>query len=77
MINLLDRIKITFNVNNSVDTDAEPEVHENLDKPEIGELKSKPSFRVDLVRGDNTISALCSFVPPSEQEDGYSKQNLA
>uniref|UniRef100_A0AAR5PI38 Complement component 1 Q subcomponent-binding protein, mitochondrial n=2 Tax=Dendroctonus ponderosae TaxID=77166 RepID=A0AAR5PI38_DENPD len=64
-------IKITFNVNNSVDTDAEPEVNENLDKPEIGELKSKPSFKVDLVRGDNTISVLCSFVPPSEQEDGY------
>lgn len=56
-----------------MDTDAEPEIHENLDKPEIGELKSKPAFKVDLVRGNTTVSVLCSFVPPSEQDDGYSK----
>lgn len=56
-----------------MDTDAEPEIHENLEKPEIGELKSKPAFKVDLVRGNTTVSVLCSFVPASEQDDGYSK----
>ncbi|KAJ8929059.1 hypothetical protein NQ314_018291 [Rhamnusium bicolor] len=39
-----EKIKITFNVNHTVDTDAEPDLHENLDKAEIGELKSKPTF---------------------------------
>lgn len=60
-------------MNHSVDTDAEPEIHENMDKPEIGELKSKPAFKVELIRGDTTINVLCSFVPPTEQDDGYSK----
>lgn len=60
-------------MNHSVDTDAEPELHENLDKPEIGELKSKPSFRIDLVRGNTTLSLLCSFINPNEQEEGYSE----
>ncbi|XP_066254668.1 complement component 1 Q subcomponent-binding protein, mitochondrial isoform X3 [Euwallacea similis] len=66
-----ETIKISFNVNHSVDTDAEPEIHENMDKPDIGELKSKPAFKVDLIRADTTVSVLCSFVPPSEQDDGY------
>lgn len=66
-----ENIKISFNVNHSVDTDSEPEIHENLDKSEIGELKSKPAFKVDLVRGNTTVSVLCSFVQPSEQDDGY------
>lgn len=66
------RIKISFNVNHSVDTDAEPEIHENMDKPEIGELKSKPAFKIDLTRDDTTISVLCSFVTANEQDEGYS-----
>ncbi|KAL1517671.1 hypothetical protein ABEB36_001406 [Hypothenemus hampei] len=67
----LETIKIVFNVNHSVDTDAEPEIHENMDKPDIGELKSRPAFRVDLVRGNTTVSASCSFLPPGEQDEGY------
>lgn len=70
------RIKISFNVNHTVDTDIEPQLNENLDKPELGELKSKPNFRVDLVRGNTTLSLLCSFVGPNEQDDGYSKSKL-
>lgn len=66
------RIKISFNVNHSVDTDVEPEIHEKLDKPDIGELKSKPSFKIDLVRGNTTVSLLCSFVNTQDQEEGYS-----
>jgi len=66
-----EAIKISFNVNHSVDTDAEPEIHSNLDKPELGELKSKPAFKVEIVRGKTTFSVLCSFVGPNEQEEGY------
>lgn len=73
IIILFRRIKISFNVNHSVDTDAEPELQENLDKPEIGELKSKPSFRIDLVRGNTTVTLSCSFINPNDQEEGYSK----
>ncbi|KAJ8922268.1 hypothetical protein NQ315_004206 [Exocentrus adspersus] len=66
-----ENIKIIFNVNHSVDTDAEPGLHENLDKPDIGELKSKPSFRIELVKGNTTLSLACSFINPNDQEDGY------
>lgn len=67
------RVKITFNVNHTVDTDIEAEIHPNLDKPEIGELKSKPSFKVEITRGSTTLSVMCSFIEPGEHEEGYSK----
>lgn len=56
-------------MNHSVDTDVEPEVNPNLEKPEIGELKSKPSFHVELIRGNTTVSLLCSFVNPGEESE--------
>lgn len=63
------RIKITFNVNHSVDSDVEPDIDPNMDKPDVGELKSKPSFRVELLRGNTTISLMCSFVNPGEESE--------
>jgi len=66
-----ESVKISFSVNHTVDTEAEGEVNPNADKPDIGELKSKPSFRVDLVRNKTTLSILCSFIEPHEQEEGY------
>lgn len=67
------RIKIQFNVNHTVDTDTEAEVHPNMDKADMAELKSKPSFKVDMIRGNTTVSLMCSFISPDQQEDGYSK----
>ncbi|RZC35316.1 complement component 1 Q subcomponent-binding protein, mitochondrial, partial [Asbolus verrucosus] len=64
-------IKITFNVNHTVDSDVEPELHANMDKPDIGELKSKPAFKVEIVRGKTTLNLLCSFIGPNDQEEGY------
>ncbi|KRT80300.1 hypothetical protein AMK59_6612 [Oryctes borbonicus] len=64
-------IRITFNVNHTVDTDSEPGLNPNMDKAEIGELKSKPAFKVELINGDTTVNLLCSFVNPNEQEEGY------
>ncbi|KAF2880950.1 hypothetical protein ILUMI_25231 [Ignelater luminosus] len=66
-----ETIKIQFNVNHTVDTDTEAEVHPNMDKPEMAELKSKPSFKIDMVRDNTTVSLVCSFISPDQQEDGY------
>lgn len=68
------RIKISFNVNHSVDTDVEPEINEKMEKADVGELKSKPSFKIDLVRGNTTVSLMCSFVNTQDQEEGFSKE---
>lgn len=67
------RIKISFNVNHSVDTDMEPEITDKMDKPDVGELKSKPAFKVDLVRGNTTISLFCSFINTQDQDENYSR----
>ncbi|KAK5639750.1 hypothetical protein RI129_010561 [Pyrocoelia pectoralis] len=66
-----ESIKIHFNVNHTVDTDAEPEINTTSDKPEIGELKSKPSFKIDMVRDNTTVSLVCSFITSDQQEEGY------
>lgn len=66
-----ETIRIQFSVNHTVDTDDEPEINPGADKPEVGELKSKPAFKVDLVRGNTTVSLLCSFIGQGEQEEGY------
>lgn len=31
------------------------------DKPEFGEMKSKPTFAIDIVRGKQTLGFSCSF----------------
>lgn len=67
------RIKITFNVNHTVDTEVLPKVDSNMDEPEFGELKSKPAFKVEITRGSTTLSVFCSFMESDEQEGGTSK----
>lgn len=68
-------------MNHTVDTDtdgdAEPELNPNMDKPDFAELKSKPSFDVDLQLGDQTLSFTCSFLPSDnvQQSDDYSMYN--
>lgn len=70
-----ETIIVNFNVNHTVDTDAdaEPELNPNMDKPDFAELKSKPSFDVDLQLGDQTLSFTCSFLPSDsvQQSDDY------
>jgi complement component 1 Q subcomponent-binding protein len=45
-----------------------------MDKPDFAELKSKPSFDVDLQLGDQTLSFTCSFLQSDsmQQSDDYS-----
>lgn len=56
-----DIIRISFNVNHTVDADAEAEMDARQDDIEIGEMKSKPTFNVDIIRGKQTLGFTCSF----------------
>lgn len=70
------RITISFNVNHTVDTENEPEIDPREDKPDIGEMKSKPNFDIDINRGTQTLSFTCSFNSEpgaSGADDAYSK----
>lgn len=67
-----ETIEIHFNINNTVDNEVEANVDPAMDKAEFGELKSKPSFDVDIKRGTTTLSFACSiFSEPSQNEEGY------
>lgn len=66
-----ETIKVSFNVNHTVDTDVEPEISPEQDNPELGELKSKPTFEVDIKRGNKTLSFTCSFLQGQAQEGEY------
>lgn len=65
-----EKIVISFNVNHTVDTEAETEAEPQSEKSDFGEMKSRPQFEVDIVRGQTTLSLTCSFLnePPQEGE---------
>lgn len=69
-----EKIEINFNVNHSVDADAEPQIDPSMNEPEI-EMKSKPQFEVNFTKGKTTLGFTCSFIPPESEasEEGYSK----
>jgi len=59
-----------------VDADTESELNPNADDVEFGEMKSKPTFTVDIVRGNQTLGFTCSFnkqAGASGADDSYSK----
>ncbi|XP_035439867.1 complement component 1 Q subcomponent-binding protein, mitochondrial isoform X1 [Spodoptera frugiperda] len=66
-------VRITFNVNHTVDSDdLEGEVQP--EKQEFAEMRSRPQFEVDLVRGDTTLGFTCSYLqepPPAAGADEY------
>lgn len=70
---IFSRILINFNVNHTVDTEEEAEIEPTADKPDMGEMRSKPQFEVDIVRGTTTLSFTCSFLQGTPQEGEYSK----
>lgn len=58
-----------------MDADTEDEMDPNSDSVEIGEMKSKPTFTVDIVRGNQTLGFTCSFNSQpgaSGADDNYS-----
>lgn len=64
-----ETIEVNFNVNHTVDTDpVEPEIEPTMDKPELGEMKSRPTFEVEIKRSGQTLGFTCSTVSPSHQQ---------
>jgi complement component 1 Q subcomponent-binding protein len=66
-----EQITISFNVNHTVDAEDEPEINPQQDQAEFGEMKSKPSFEIDIKRENKTLSFTCSFLPGEAQEGEY------
>ncbi|XP_047991957.1 complement component 1 Q subcomponent-binding protein, mitochondrial [Leguminivora glycinivorella] len=66
-------INVTFNVNHTVDSDDFGEGDVQPEKQEFAEMRSKPQFEVDIVRGDTTLGFTCSFLqdPPTTNADEY------
>lgn len=62
-------------MNHTVDTEDFGEEDPQQEKQEFSEMRSKPQFEVDLVRGDTTLGFTCSFLqePPSANDE-YSKK---
>lgn len=70
---LVFSITISFNVNHTVDTEEEPEISPSeQEKPEFGEMKSRPTFEVDIKKDKGqTLSFTCSFLQGEAQEGEY------
>lgn len=66
-----EKIVISFNINHSVDADEEAEVNPSADKPSFAEMKSRPQFEVDIVKGSKTLSFTCSFLQGQPAEGEY------
>lgn len=67
-----ETIEVNFNINHTVDSESEPEINPTADKPDVG-MRSKPTFEVDVKRGNKTLGFTCSFISPGGEpaEDGY------
>lgn len=62
-------------MNHTVDADTENEIDPRQDNMEVGEMKSKPVFHVDIIRGNQTLGFTCSFnneAGASGADDNYS-----
>ncbi|XP_059480398.1 complement component 1 Q subcomponent-binding protein, mitochondrial [Neocloeon triangulifer] len=74
-----ETIKVYFNVNHSVDADHDADrdashAHENKDEhADMGEMRSQPSFEVELIRGETILGFSCSYLSADQQnpEDEY------
>ncbi len=61
------RIKITFNINNSVSDSSEGD--------DTSPLSATPEFDVEIIRGDTTLGFMCSYVENPNVEDGNVEEN--
>lgn len=68
-----EKIKISFNINHTVDTDEDAHNVDEMDEKEMAEMKSTPNFEVDIIRGGKTLSFTCSFLKGVPAEEEYSK----
>ena len=63
---------IQLNVNHTVDS-AEPDDGSQ----EAPEMRSKPNFEVDLVKGKKTLSFSCSFIPEEMEHEGKGQEEYS
>ncbi|XP_014211092.1 complement component 1 Q subcomponent-binding protein, mitochondrial [Copidosoma floridanum] len=56
-----EQITIEFNINHTVSSDEEPEIDPKDDQPDVGEMKSKPNFEINIKRGNQNLAFSCSF----------------
>lgn len=66
-----ESITVSFNINHTVDADEEADIDPTADKPNFAEMKSRPQFEVDIVRGGTTLSFTCSFLQGEPAEGEY------
>lgn len=66
-----EKIVISLNVNHTVDADDDAEIDPSAEKGEFAEMKSRPQFEVDIVKGDTTLSFTCSYLQGQAQEGEY------
>ncbi|XP_077298761.1 complement C1q binding protein P32 [Arctopsyche grandis] len=69
-----ETISINFNVNHTVDSESSDDEVVDADKEEFAEMRSRPQFEIDIIRGDATLSFTCSFIQdtqPVQEGDGY------
>jgi complement component 1 Q subcomponent-binding protein len=59
-----EEITVSLNVNHSVDADAsdDPNATQKNEQGEVTEMRSRPSFDVDIKKGTQTLNFSCSFV---------------
>ncbi|XP_076164832.1 complement C1q binding protein P32 isoform X2 [Ptiloglossa arizonensis] len=56
-----ETIEISFNINHTVDSETDPDFELNKSNPDVNEMKSKPNFVINIMRGNQTLSFTCSF----------------
>lgn len=68
------RILIKFNVNHTVDSENDDGVefdNQQQAQQEPPKLLSKPTFEVDIVKNDTTLSLTCNFLTGQASEGEY------
>lgn len=68
-----ESIVITLNVNHTVD--AEPVADNNASNPEEVQMKSKPQFDVDIVKGGQTLCFSCSYAADETEGENQEEYN--
>ncbi|XP_076392163.1 complement C1q binding protein P32 isoform X2 [Megachile rotundata] len=73
-----ETVKISFDINHSVSSETQPDLEMTSDNPDLGDIKSKPDFTVNVVRGNQTLKFTCSFnSEPGASDDIFSIDEIS
>jgi len=67
-----EEIEVGFNVNHSVDMEGDPD----SEKSDFAEMKSKPSFEVEIRRNGQVLGFACSMASPQEETQDQQYNDL-